>query len=96
MRRVIRSAQSENDLIAIGRYIALDSEEAATRLLERIDQRIQLLPEFPFIGERQLQFGPSIRRIVEGNYLIFYDVLPDAIYVLRVYHAARKLDDLFD
>jgi toxin ParE1/3/4 len=96
MRRLIRSAQSEKDLIAVWRYIATDNLEAATQLLERIDQRIQLLTEFPYIGESQPQFGASIRRIIEGNYLIFYDVLPNAVHVLRVYHSARKLDDLFD
>lgn len=96
MRRIIRSSQSEQDLIAVWRYVAAESHEAATRLLEQIDQRIQLLPEFPFIGESQSQFGERTRRIIEGNYLIFYDVLPDAIHVLRVFHSARKLDDLFD
>jgi len=47
------------------------------------------------MGERQPQFGENTRRVVEGNYSIFYDVLPDAIHVLRVFHGARKLDDLF-
>jgi hypothetical protein len=47
------------------------------------------------MGERQPQFGERTRRIIEGNYLIFYDALPDAMHVIRFYHAARKLDDLF-
>ena len=96
MRRLIRSAQSEIDLIAVWRHIAIDNLDAATRLLERIDQRIQVLTEFPFIGESQPQFGASVRRIIEGNYLIFYEVRPDSVFVLRVFHSARKLDDLFD
>lgn len=96
MRRIVRSSQSENDLVAVWRYIAADSPEAARRLLERIDQRIELLAEFPFIGESQPQFGEPTRRIIEGSYLIYYDVLPDAIHVLRVFHSARKLDGLLD
>ena len=32
---------------------------------------------------------------IDSNYLIFYDVLPDAVHVLRVFHGARKLDELF-
>ena len=95
MRRIIRSAQSENDLIAVWRHIAADNAVAATRLLERIDERIQLLSEFPFIGESQPKFGDNTRRIIEGNYLIFYDVLPDAVHILRV-SLGSKLDDLFD
>jgi toxin ParE1/3/4 len=93
---LIRSAQSERDLIAIWRYIAADNPTAATRFLERLDRRIESLASNPFLGERQPQFGENARRIVEGHYLIFYDVLPDAVHVLRVFHGARKLDELFE
>jgi toxin ParE1/3/4 len=95
MLRLIRSAQSEEDLIAVWRYIAADSPSAATRWLERIERRIQSLQSSPFLGEQQPQFGETTRRIIVGNYLVFYDVLPDAVHVLRVFHAARKLDELF-
>jgi toxin ParE1/3/4 len=95
MLLLIRSAQSEQDLIAIWRYIAADNPAAATRLLERIDRRVESLSRYPYLGERQPQFGENTRRIIEGNYLIFYDVLPDALHVLRVFHVARKIDDLF-
>lgn len=96
MRQIIRAAQFENDLIAIWRHVAQDNSDAATRLLERVDERIALLGKFPYIGESQPQFGDNTRRIVEGNYLIFYDVLPDAVHILRAFHGARKLDELFD
>jgi toxin ParE1/3/4 len=95
MLPIIRSAQSEEDLVAIWRYIAADNPAAATRLLERIDERIQMLATFPLLGENQPQYGARTRRIIEGNYLVFYDALPDAVHVLRVFHAARKLDNLF-
>ena len=96
MLPLIRSKQSEQDLIGIWRHIAADNPTAATRWLERIDSRIQSLINHPFMGENQPQFGENTRRIIEGSYLIFYDVLPDAIHVLRVFHGARKLDELFD
>ena len=94
MRRLVRSSQSEQDLIAIWEYIATDNPPAGTELLERIDRRIQSLATYPFIGERQLQFGETTRRVIIGNYLVFYDVLPDAVHVLRVFHAARRIEDL--
>jgi toxin ParE1/3/4 len=96
MLPLIRSAQSENDLIGIWRHIAADSPTAASRWLKKIDRRIQSLSIHPFMGEHQPQFSENTRRIIEGSYLIFYDVLPDAVHVLRVFHGARKLDDLFD
>jgi toxin ParE1/3/4 len=95
MLPIIRSAQSDEDLVAIWRYIARDNPSAATRLLERIEKRIESLSQFPLIGESQPQFGERTRRLIEGNYLIFYDVLPDAVHVLRIFHSARKLDELF-
>jgi toxin ParE1/3/4 len=96
MLPLIRSAQSEKDLIGIWRHIATDNPAAATRWLEKIDRRIQSLSTHPLMGEHQPQFGENTRRIIEGNYLIFYDVLPDAVHMLRVFHGARKLDALFD
>jgi toxin ParE1/3/4 len=95
MRHLIRSAQSEEDQIAIWRYVSKDNLSAARRLLERFDERINSLPDNPEVGEQQPQFGELTRRLIVGNYLIFYDVLPDAIHILRVFHAARKLEDLF-
>jgi toxin ParE1/3/4 len=95
MHQLIRSAQSEQDLIDIWRYIAADKESAAFKLLEKIDWRIQELAKQPFIGEHQPLFGERTRRIIVGNYLVYYDVLPDAIHVLRVFHGARHIEDLF-
>lgn len=83
-------------MIAIWRYIADDSPTAATRLVQNLERQYQRLVTFPYLGERQPQFGESTRRLIVGNYLIFYDVLDDAIHILRVYHAARKLEDLFE
>jgi toxin ParE1/3/4 len=64
--------------------------------LERIDRRIQSLARYPLLGEQQSHFGERTRRIIEGSYLIFYEVLPDAVHVLRVFHGARKIEELFD
>ena len=96
MLPLIRSAQFEQDLVAIWRHVAIDSPAAATRLLEKIDRRIESLARFPAIGNRQPEFGENTRRLIEGIYLIFYDLLPDAVHILRVFHGARKLDQLFD
>jgi toxin ParE1/3/4 len=96
MLPVIRSSRSDWDLIAIWRYIARDNPAAATRMLERIEDRIEALGKNPLMGEAQPQFGDRTRRIIVGNYLVFYDVLADAVHVLRIFHAARNLSDLFD
>jgi toxin ParE1/3/4 len=98
MLRILRSAQSDEDLITIWQYIATvgQNPDAADRLLREIDRRIQLLARHPLMGEAQPQFGERTRRTIVGNYLVFYDVLDDVIHVLRVYHSARRLEDLRD
>ena len=36
----------------------------------------------------------NIRRIIVDNYLVFYRV-EEKVQILRIYHAARKWEDLF-
>jgi toxin ParE1/3/4 len=97
MLPIIRSAHSEEDMIAIWRYIAGEgaNPSAADRQLMLIDRRIELLSINPHLGEAQPRFGERVRRLIVGNYLVYYDLLPDAIHVLRIYHASRNIEQLF-
>jgi toxin ParE1/3/4 len=95
MLHLIRSVQSVEDQIAIWQYVAARSPSAADNLIDQIDSRIRSLLLSPEICERQTKFGEHTRRLIVGNYLIFYDVMPNAIHILRVFHAARKFEDLF-
>jgi plasmid stabilization system protein ParE len=47
----------------------------------------------PYRGEAQPQFGESVRRITVGNYVVLYDV-DEVVRVLRIFHGARKWEDL--
>lgn len=91
---VIRSPQSDRDLQDIWSYIAKDSVTAASAMLRKIDRKIEMLATHPHLGERLTQFGPHVRRIIVGNYLVFYQALDDCIRVMRVHHAARRWEDL--
>ena len=92
-RRIIKSREASKDLEAIWSYIAKDSEAAATRMLRRIDDAISTLAYAPYRGEPQPQFGEDVRRIVVGNYLVFYQT-QEEIRVMRVFHGARKWEEL--
>jgi toxin ParE1/3/4 len=97
MLRLIRSARSEEDLIAIWQYVAIEAENptAADRLLRLIDLRIEMLASHPHLGEQQPQFGERTRRLIVGNHLVYYDLLQDAVHILRVYHASRNIEKLY-
>jgi toxin ParE1/3/4 len=95
MARIVRTTLARADLRDIWLYIAQDNIEAADRLLDRIDRTAQILANSPGLGEPQDDLKPGLRRFVVGNYLVFYDPLPDGIRVIRVLHGARRWEDAF-
>ena len=91
---VYRSSAAEHDLVEIWKYIAKSSPTAADQLLRRIDDRIEGLRLNPDSGERIESSRVGVRRIVEGNYLVFYQHLDDSIRVVRILHASRRWEEL--
>ncbi len=96
MLPIVRTSHAEEGLIAIWQYVARDSEAAADRLLDRIENRWQQLAIYPSSGPLRDDIAPGIRHLVVGEYLTFYRVGDDAIEILRVLHGRRKIeaDDL--
>ena len=95
MARIIRSKPARADLRDIWLYIAQDNMDAADRFLDRPDRAIRTLAESPKIGERQDNVKDGLRRIVVGNYLVFYESIKEGIRVVRVLHGARRWEDEF-
>ncbi|MGD9636748.1 MAG: type II toxin-antitoxin system RelE/ParE family toxin [Pirellulales bacterium] len=95
MPRVIRTADSRDDLTAIWLYIAQDSVSAADRWIDKIDRVLQLLAASPGIGETVDHLRPGTRRFNVGSYQLFFEPLVDGIRLLRVYHASRRIEELF-
>ena len=91
---VLRTRSYEEDLHRIWSYIADRSPQAADRIVRRIESRVDGLREFPNVGETQPQFGANCRRVIVGNYLVFYLAHDDRVEVLRVLHGARRIEDL--
>jgi len=89
---VILTPQSQADLGRIVCYIAKDNPERARSFgYELVDQALAL-GAFPEMGRIVPELNePSVREIVHGSYRIIYEVFhdPNAIYVLRFWHAAR-------
>jgi toxin ParE1/3/4 len=96
MSRLLRTDDSRDDLTAIWLYIAQDNSAAADRLIDEIERTLNLLLTFPLLGESVDHLGLGTRRIMLGHYQLFYEAIPDGIRLLRAYHAARKIEDLFN
>lgn len=86
--------RATRDLDEIWRHIALDSEAAADRVLDNIEQRCRLLTTQPNMGESCTQYGKGIRRTTVGSYLVLYRPQPQQISIVRVLHGSRDIDTL--
>ena len=95
MARFRRTAEAENDLLSIWRYIAEDNPSAATRLLLSIDDKCGLLADNPRLGPARPDIAPELRYFPVGSYLILYRETANGVEVVRVLHGARDLDAVF-
>lgn len=92
--RLRRTAQAEEDLIAIWDYIARDNPRAADRLLDVLDAKSRALARNPHLGMARDDIARGVRHFPVGNYLVLYRVLGDGIEVVRYVHGMRRLQDL--
>jgi len=86
------SPESRRDLLDIALYIVEDNPERATSFADELEAKCHSLTDFPeahpvFVRRR----GRSFRKAVYGNYLIFYEVRPNLVWIVRILHGARNL-----
>jgi toxin ParE1/3/4 len=90
--RIIWSQLAAEDLKEIVRFIAQDSQPAALKLANHIFSAIEQTSDIPkanrIVPEKE---DESIREVILSPYRIIYsvDLRRKAIYVLRIWHAAR-------
>ena len=48
------------------------------------------------LGRSREDLAPGLRSLPLGRYVIFYQVISDAIAIVRVLHGARDLGPLFE
>jgi plasmid stabilization system protein ParE len=88
--KVIITPEARTDLGRIWSYIEQDNSARAIGFIREIGERCQRLSHMPL--RYQLLIGheeSGIRRIPHGNYVIFYRIMPDAIYILHILNAAQ-------
>lgn len=70
-------------------YIAVRNASASMRMRTLIGDRVQQLRKFPEIG-RPGRVAGTRELVVHPNYIVIYQVTPDAIDILRVLHARQQ------
>lgn len=88
------SPEAANDLREIRQYIAaqLDAPVPAQKLVSRILQSMRRLADFPESGpclSSVLNIETAYRFQVCGNYLIFYRLEKQTVYIIRILYGKR-------
>ena len=96
--KIVYLPAAERDLSEIVEYISRNSPSAALSLLEKIDEDISRLAEFPQIGKtpkdsRLQELG--YKMLVIKNYLVFYVLKQNTVEIRRVIHGKRRFEFLF-
>ena len=94
-KRVALSPQAEIDLLDIASYIAAENLGAADEFAHEIDDKFSLLSTQPEMGRRRPELSRELRSFSVKSYVIFYDPTPDGIFVVRVLHGARDIENVF-
>ena len=81
-------------LRGIHNYIAQDSPQYATSMVDRITRRAEQSGKFPLAGSKVPEYDEDdIREVLEYPYRIIYRILSERVDILAVVHGARLLPD---
>lgn len=95
MAIVERSSQYLSDLDDIWFYIAQDSPTNADRFIDRIKDTVKRIAETSLMGRSAEALSPGLRQFPIGNYLFFYQPLPEGIRAVRIISGYRDIEHLF-
>lgn len=89
MSRIRFTIPAKHDLGQILDYIAKDNLDAAIKHRQHLEKRWLTLLDQPRMGKKRDDIEPNLRSVTEGNYVIFYRIVPDGIQIVRVLHTAQ-------
>jgi toxin ParE1/3/4 len=75
----------------IWNYIAVDSNQAADAMLERIRSVYKMLVQNPLAGRQRPDLGPNLRSFAVHNYIVFYISQSAGIDIVRVMHGRQDI-----
>ena len=87
MNQIEWSLAAQDDLIRLFDFLSNSNVRAAARVIDVLTAAPERLRDHPRLGEKLPAFGPrDVRRLIVGSYELRYEVSPDLIVVLRIFH----------
>jgi toxin ParE1/3/4 len=102
MANLIKRPIIIQDLIAHATYISHENLDAGDRFLYATEATFQQLAKFPAIGKLSGFSNPMLAQVrqypVKGfkKYIIFYQLHPETVEVIRVLHGAQNLEFILE
>ena len=99
---VIRNPRVEQDLDDLSLYIAQTNLRAALRFLDAAERTFTRLARRPTLGSLWETSNPEYAQLkvwsVQGfeNHLVFFRQIDGGIEIIRVLHAARDIESIFE
>jgi len=91
LKRLVVAEPAARDLEEIVDYIAFDDPRAAERVYRAIVRVAEKLPAFSALGRPGRHPETRELSIPDLPYLIVYEVGPEAVTILAVFHTSRDL-----
>jgi toxin ParE1/3/4 len=85
------SPLARQDLLDIFHYIAADKPQAAVDFIQELEQRCQLLPNFPNLGTALHHVVPLLRLLVVRGYGIYFRPLENVVRIERILSPGRLM-----
>jgi toxin ParE1/3/4 len=89
------TSRAREDLLDIWLYIApRNSEVVADQIYDRIEERCQLLKEYPQLGPGRSEIAQDARALVIDRWLVLYRLVDDGAQVVRIIDGSRDLTQI--
>jgi len=96
MARVRIRPGARADLLEIWNHIGENSIASADALSDKLDAAIVMLGRQPKAGRLREELGAAVRSSPCGSYILLYREARRGVEILRVLHAARDIESIFE
>ena len=88
--------EASRDLEEIHDYIAEENLNAAINLMNLVEEKCQLIAQFPEMGRKREELTVALRSFSVGNYVVFYRIHQNNIQVIRILNGACDIETIFE